>query len=55
MNTYVYAFARGGTDEIQDLEDILDSILNVVEDPWSSSLLTLQEFVLRRMTILLDE
>ena len=46
MNTYVYAFARGGTGEIQDLEDILNSILNMVKDPWSLSLWTLQEFVL---------
>ena len=55
MNSCIYAFARGGPDEIQDFEDIVDPVPNVVQDPWFSSLLTPQESVLRRIAKLLDE
>ena len=55
INSCIYTFTQGGTDEVQYFEDILASILNVVKDPLFSPFSTLQESVLRRMAILLDE
>lgn len=50
-----YNFAQGSVGALQAAEEMLGSIFNVLEDPWLSSLWTLQESVLQRHAILLDK
>lgn len=50
-----YNFAQGGVDTLQSAEEMVGSISHIIQDPWFSSLWTLQESVLQRHAILLDK
>lgn len=50
-----YGFAQGGLGALRAAEEMVGSISHVLEDPWFSSLWTLQESVLQRHAILLDK
>lgn len=50
-----YDFAQGKSDTVQAAEEMIGSISHVFQDPWFSSLWTLQESVLQRHAILLDK
>ena len=50
-----YNFAQGSIDALQAAEEMIGSISNVLQDPWFSSLWTLQESVLQRHAIILDK
>ena len=49
-----YDFAHGTIDAVQAAEEMIDSISHTLQDPWFSSLWTLQESVLQRHAILLN-
>lgn len=51
----VYEFEQGMIDALQAVEDMIDSISHILQDPWFSSLWTLQESVLQRHAILLNK
>lgn len=50
-----YDFAQGNVGALQAAEEMVGNISHVLEDPWFSSLWTLQESVLQRHAILLDK
>ena len=50
-----YDFAQGSVDPLQAAEEMVGSISRILEDPWFSSLWTLQESVLQRHAILLNK
>ena len=55
MNRCGYDFAQGRVDASQAVDEMFASISNVLQDPWFSSLWTLQESVLQRYAILLNK
>lgn len=50
-----YEYAQGNVDPLQAAEGMLSSISRILQDPWFSSLWTLQESVLQRHAILLNK
>lgn len=50
-----YDLARGTVDVLQAAEEMVVSLSHVLQDPWFSSLWTLQESVLQRHSILLNK
>ena len=55
LNRCGYNFAQGSVDASQAAEEMFASISHVLQDPWFSSLWTLQESVLQRHAILLNK
>ena len=55
LNRCGYHFAQGTIDASQAVEQMFASISHVLQDPWFSSLWTLQESVLQRHAILLSK
>ena len=55
LNRCGYNFAQGSIEASQVVEQMFTSISHVLQDPWFSSLWTLQESVLQRHAILLNK
>lgn len=55
MNSSSYEVAHKGTDVSRAVEEIINGVSNLLEDPWFSSLWILQESVLQIHALLLDK